>query len=424
MSELSRNAVYVGLTKRYFHIAYDRLRHLGLIYAGFAIVAIIGITIGHWLPPGKHAQGPRLNHRLLSWDGGWYRNIAEHGYQWNPRIGVAFEHFQNVAFFPLYPMIERLLMIVLGTSGWPTTIIPGLIFGLASISAFDHLARQLEPDPQTARRATLIYAFWPAGCFYLMGYPTGLINLCAIASLAALVRGRTWRAAIWCGLGTAAAPTMVFFAAGLCLDRGVTWLQTKRDFRKIPELLGFGLASVWGLIGFMAYLGWKFGDPLAFVAAQAAWSRPETFKFHLALMVFPPWYGLPFYQTLRILMHPSIAKILHEKFLYALLIFLQKDIDIIIVTIGFFSLIYTKNLKLIRKLKYISSFLLFGYLWEFCSVLNFSFMNGVRLLFISFLMIFFLAKYLKLHYFNIFLLFTILILICFISFDLAGYLIL
>lgn len=370
----------------------DHITRLRSVYFGFFSIFLIGITFGHFLPPGPFEYGPGLAQHLLTWDGVWYRDIAEHGYRWNAAVGMRPRRYQNIAFFPLYPLIERLIMEILGTHDWEATILPGFVFGLLSISSFDRLARQTLPNDQAALKATAFYAFWPAICFYGMGYPTGLINLCVIESVSAYSTGRFIRAALWSGLGTAAAPTVVFVAMGLCVDRGLKWFQSSRNLLEVPGLILFGALSVFGLLFFMAYLGLQFGNPLLFINAQKAWAvpkyliAPESLKIHLLLSVFPIWYFFPFYQTFSFLIKIiNIHYYLGNKYINKYLNhFFQIDIDVLSVFLLIYSIfIFRKNEKY-RIFCYTGFFLLAGYIWFFGSTYN-QFINGIRLLFPAFI---------------------------------------
>lgn len=357
------------------------LIRLAPILLGLCAVFILGIALGSILPPGNFEYGPGLARHLLAADGVWYRDIAEHGYQWNPAVGTLQGRYQNVGFFPLYPLIERALMVLLGSRSWLATIAPGAIFGIWSIFAFDRLARRILPDDHAALRATALYAFWPAACFYFMGYPTGLINLCVIEAIAAYLDKNYTKASLWCGLGTAAAPTMVFVAAGLCFDRGCAWLRHDLAPRRIPSLIGFGLLSVWGLCLFMAYLDWRFGNPTVFVDAQQAWAPSESASVHVILMVLPVWYGIPAYQMVmlvwKIVSGPSIGYHYTLELLNAVF---QKNIDVLAVALGIFVLFRVRKSQPLQAVWLTGFAVLLGYLW-FTATTALSFVSGIRLLF-------------------------------------------
>ncbi|MDR3521802.1 MAG: mannosyltransferase family protein [Acidocella sp.] len=258
-------------------------------------------------PMGPHAHGPGLGDKFLSMDGLLYQNIALTGYR-SQLIGSAQDH--NIAFFPLYPLITRGVSLLLGSNGPWVFILPGLLFGLGSNYLFYRLAKQILPQTSAAW-ATLFFALWPACCFLFMGYATGLANLCALLSLHHYINGRRLRAAIWCGVGTAAAPALVFFAAGLCGDAGYEWLRDKLPLAKVPRLILFGLLSVGGLIGFMIFQLIKFHNPIAFVVVQQAWAQhTEDFSQHLMNLLSIDWYLVVF-----VFVQHAVEGILHGNLL-------------------------------------------------------------------------------------------------------------
>ena len=284
---------------------------LGVSLAMLALWAI-GIALGvaflplgkgkwhnGWVPPdsaahgaaahGLSVHGRTLADHLLSWDGLWYLDIARHGYVWNPSLGVLLKHYENPAFYPLYPLIERVIIDITGSSTPWLILLPGIIFGVASVFAFHHLALRVIPG-RRARWATLLFAFWPASVYCMMGYPVGLINLFVIAAFGAYIEGRLWRAALWCGIGAAAAPTVQFAAMGLCLDQGLRWLARRAPIRDIPRLIGFGIVSISGLIAFVLYQAVMLHDPFVFLKAQGAWGVPPPLRQHLLRLIDPLWY--------------------------------------------------------------------------------------------------------------------------------------
>lgn len=271
----------------------DRLRdwRFPLVMSLVTLVLLgFGMALGiMFFPPGPWYLGGSFAHSLLSWDGIWYLDVAQHGYSWNPATGMLPRHYQNPDFYPLYPLIERVVMHVTHSTATGMLVLLGMAFGIASIFAFHRLAQRLL-RPDAARCATAIYAFWPATVYFAMGYPTGLINLCAIAALAAYAERRRWRAALWCGIGTGAAPTLVFMAIALCLDQGLNWLFGARPMREIPRLIGFGLLTVIGLIGFIVFQWVALHDPFAFIKAQEAWGASPPFMVRLERFFDVPRY--------------------------------------------------------------------------------------------------------------------------------------
>lgn len=253
-------------------------------------VGILGVGIGRAFLPLPHSKpGTGLADQLLSWDGRIYFDIMRRGYGWDPAQGIMLHHYQSIALFPLQPLIDRVLAFLAGgPAAWPILAV-SFGFGVASIFAFNSLARRLLA-PRAAAWATSLFAFWPASCFYIMGYPTGVISLCIVSALDAHLQRRYWRSALWCGIGTAAAPTVVFVVTALGIDRAITVLRNGPTFRRMTELAAWGVLCISGLLGFMLYQQLRFHDPLAFNQAQAAWGTAPPLPARLFRLVDWHWY--------------------------------------------------------------------------------------------------------------------------------------
>jgi hypothetical protein len=260
---------------------------VGVMAVWLAVLAV-GIVAGRFIPQGPYLHGHGIDGQMLTWDGLWYLDIAQHGYSWDPKIGTKLGHYQNVAFFPGYPILEWLLLRLTGISAAWLMILPGIIGQCLAIFAFRRLAHDIM-QPAKAIVATWLFCLWPASCFMAMGYPTGLINLCAIQAFFHYRAGRPTAAALWCGIGTGFAPTMVFIAAALCLDFA---RQNTRIIRDPLAVFRFGVLTISGLLGFMLYLAVKLHDPLVFTKAQDAFNVTPPFFLHMETMVDVKWYVL------------------------------------------------------------------------------------------------------------------------------------
>jgi hypothetical protein len=72
-------------------------------------------------------SGPRWYDHLLRWDSGWYASIATQGYHYNGNS----DEQQPVGFFPLYPLLSRLVALVSGVSPFHALL---LVANLAAFS--------------------------------------------------------------------------------------------------------------------------------------------------------------------------------------------------------------------------------------------------------------------------------------------------
>lgn len=200
---------------------------------------------------------------LDSWDGRWYRMVAQGGYLLVP--GRA----SDPAFFPLYPVLLRgvhFLGVGWGIAG-PLLSDAAFLVGLV---LFHALGRELFSE-ELARRATTYLAVFPLGYVFSMTYPESIVlALVAAAPLAAL-RRRWWLAAT-CGAAAALArPEGLFVALPLA---GILWQQrhTLSPFRRGAALAAV-LAPAAALASYPLYLASVLHDPFAWSRAEHAWGR-------------------------------------------------------------------------------------------------------------------------------------------------------
>lgn len=338
-----------------------------------ALIAMaLGLTLASLLPQGPSYHKINPGAILIFFDGRWYQDIALHGYQWD---GLR-SHQQNVAFFPLYPLIERLFILLLDIGSQYGLALLSLLFGLWSNIAFSGLALRLLPE-RSAFLASAFFICWPAACFLWMGYPTGLINLCTIYCLKNYIEGRHFRAAIWCGIGSATAPTMVFIAIAICIHMAFKWITNSARPHEIPKLIAFGLLSVSGLLAFMAYMFLKFHDAFVFIKVQDAWATTPSLATHMIWFLNPIRYlfvfGFVRNAANGILFHNFLATETGRNYVNISLQFL---IDFMCV---FFGMVFSfRKLNFLKPISLASIFVILGYLWFVVST-SFYFSSGIRL---------------------------------------------
>src|SRR5947209_1401945 len=123
--------------------------------------------------------------KLLAWDAHQYLLIAEHGYRAIP---------YGYRFFPLYPMLVRLLGHVTGYSA-AAILIPSLCAFAAGVALYELVLRETGSAP-TSRLATWLLLASPACAPMVMGYSESLGILAAILGFLAARSGRWgWAAA-------------------------------------------------------------------------------------------------------------------------------------------------------------------------------------------------------------------------------------
>jgi Gpi18-like mannosyltransferase len=228
---------------------------------------------GH-LSPNVH---PFIN-MWARWDAGWYLDIAKDGYQFRPR------EQSNVAFFPLYPYVVRLVHSVIrlpGDAGWLLAAI--IVSNTALLVALIYLHRLicLDYDRNTAARAVLYLCIFPTTLFLSAVYSESLFLALVVSAFYYA------RAARWVTTGLLAGAATLCRPAGLLLvvPLGFEYLSQK-EFRW--RRIGIdSLALIFpplALAGHLAVLRQRFGSWNVISQAQAipGWNRNLT----------PPWNTL------------------------------------------------------------------------------------------------------------------------------------
>jgi Mannosyltransferase (PIG-V) len=251
---------------------YDTYLLALLVFSASRLVVLIGINFGTMLQdaqnPGAWNAGTDWYFRLLRWDSGWYASIVDHGYSYSSDPSQQ----ASVVFYPLYPLASY-LVTQLGIDVYVALLIVANAAAVISVLLLAKLAKDLFDD-QTAVMAVALFSFFPSSHFLSAGYSEPLYLVFALLSLHLVNSQNYVLASLFAGLSLGTRST------GIVLLPTILWDIVRRTPnwwpRTVPKLVLCTLLCASGLIAFMAYLGWKFGDPLAFAKGQAAWN-PGTF---------------------------------------------------------------------------------------------------------------------------------------------------
>lgn len=210
-------------------------------------------------PAGDPLEPPGFLNYWAHWDGAWFSEIATGGYD---KVDPA-----STAFFPLYPMLVRLGMVLGGGPALWGVVISLLATPFALFFLY-RIAEKLY-DQRAARAATLALAFFPTSFFLNAVYSEALfLALSTGAVWAALVRRNLLLAGVFGALAAATRNLGVI----LVLPFFFEWLRHRREFG-VRGLAGITLIPA----GFLAYFGFlwaRFGDPLVSARQQDEhWGR-------------------------------------------------------------------------------------------------------------------------------------------------------
>jgi Gpi18-like mannosyltransferase len=220
----------------------------------------------------------------LWWDGGWYVQIAQHGYTFHP-------HEQSpVAFFPAYPLTVRAVSWLVPGGVNLAAIAVTMASGAIAFVLFERWCR-LHLDRTETMWALAALAIYPYSWFlYGSAYADAFFLAAAIGAFLLLERNRPIAAGLVGILVTAARPTGIAVLIGLVAVMISRRPSRARDYGVLLAVLGIG--------GWCAYLAFRFGHPFAFVETEGSrgWDRGPgvatwlKFDFFHAVL-HDPWRG-------------------------------------------------------------------------------------------------------------------------------------
>jgi hypothetical protein len=216
------------------------------------------------------------------WDAGAFLDIARNGYS------VA--AFPNMAYFPLYPFLIRVVGTLLGGSD-DAYIAAGItISNSALLVALVYLVRlvAVDRDARAGSRTALYLLVFPTSVFLAAVYSESLFIALAAASTYHARRGDWLLAGALAGLGALVRP----FGAILALPLAIEAIQQRANLRALlaavlpPAALATWLAILWRITG----------DPFALLTAQKSWGTGPSLPFKgFVDLLDPNVYGFPYF---------------------------------------------------------------------------------------------------------------------------------
>jgi hypothetical protein len=234
---------------------------IALVVAGLVAIALLPIG-GRHLDLLPHL--PVLD-MWTQWDAQHYLDIALRGYD------LPAQPESNIAFFPLYPLLIRIVLIVIGRTDPETGALVGLVISnVALFGALLYLSALVARDfsLSVARRAVLYVLVFPTTLFLSSVYAEPVFLAAAVASLYHARAGEWGRSGIAGALAALTRP----FGVLLLVPIGIELYRQRARPRSWLALVGPPI----GLALFIGYLWWLFDDPNAYFRAGETWGR----EFH------------------------------------------------------------------------------------------------------------------------------------------------
>jgi Gpi18-like mannosyltransferase len=199
-----------------------------------------------------------------AWDSEHYRAIVTSGYEYADD-GKG----HNLAFFPLFPLIVRGVMLI----GLPFEVAGTLVNNLAFLGAVYYLYFWVKEyhGSNVARMTTAVATWCPLSMFSTVIYTEGLYLLLSTAALRAFEKKQYGWCALSGAMATATRPTGIALIPGFLI---AAWVQ-----RRPPIAYVTAIATAFGLILFSLYCAIQFGDFLGFIHAQRGWRASLGFDW-------------------------------------------------------------------------------------------------------------------------------------------------
>jgi hypothetical protein len=264
------------------------------------VLVYLGLRAASWLllvlasrdqPVMADWTGPTVEpiDMTVLWDGSWYRHVAEHGYPHQLPLDAEGRIAQNAwAFYPLFPLLSRLLMDFTGLGFPAVASTVALVAGLgAAVVMAQVLAERV--GERVAFASVAVWAAFPAAVSLQLAYTESLAMLVLCLLLWAVLR-RQWflvgALALVLGLTRPiAVPVVVVVAVALFLR----WRGRGAAPLRVPDYLGGAWALGASAVGAVLWplVAWQVtGSRSAYTDTMAAW------RVGGEIVPLRPWLGM------------------------------------------------------------------------------------------------------------------------------------
>lgn len=251
-----------------------------IYFVGYLAVLLFGYSTG--TPPIRSSTSDLLN-LPVRWDAGWYLQIAVNGYSYDRLAGPA--HQQNIVFFPAFPIVTRVLGLLLG-NGRESYVLGATLASLAAFLfalVYIYLLARDEIGDDRARAAVWLLAAYPFALFFGAVYTESLFLLCAAGAFYHFRRHEYLAAGAWGLVAGLTRPNGAFLAVPLAIVAVSPWLpwrivradrpRDRRDSRAlVPAIVAAAMPGV-GVLIFSAFIWRLTGAPFAWAEGHVAWGR-------------------------------------------------------------------------------------------------------------------------------------------------------
>ena len=212
---------------------------------------------------------------IQSWDGQWFRKIAEQGYP----TTLPTSHGQVIenqwGFYPLFPALVRVVMVLTHTSFGVAASILNLTLGSAGMCVLYRMIGS-RASKFSAVMTVVVLSSFPSAVVFQAAYSEALCFLLLVSAIWALSRRQYAGVMLFAVLLSLTRPIVLPLALVVVVHGWLRWRARERDPfpRRDRWMIAATAAVVAGSFGLWFAVGWLItGDPHAYVTSIAAWNR-------------------------------------------------------------------------------------------------------------------------------------------------------
>ena len=266
--------------------------------AGYVVVRLVGLIVLWAMARHFDEQTWDL---LAKWDGRWFIDIAEHGY--DPRLvygpdGTVAE--SNHVFFPAYAFLIKAIAGATGLGSIYAGIVASFLAGIAAAWGIFAVGHELY-GRAVATLLTILWGIQTHAIVESMVYSEGLFTALAAWCLYAVLRQRWITAGVLSALAGATRASAVILVIIVAVA-GIRELRRRQNWRP----LACAVLSPVGLVGYLAWVahvlnradGWFYAQDKGWGSTFDGGRDTFTMLFH----IIQTWTGLELYEVTGVLL--------------------------------------------------------------------------------------------------------------------------
>jgi len=203
------------------------------------------------------------------WDAQWYQSIAAHGYGYE--VIEKGRTLSNEAFFPLFPLAERLVHAVMGTSYIDSGIFVSWFCGAWAAVAIFAVVSRLTTE-RTALITVFLWSVYPIAYVDNLGYSETLFTALVATAIFFLQKKQVLLAAVCAALAGLTRPTGLAVGAAVSLAILLELWRNQRARKSWLTYLAL-LLPITGWLGFVIYLAKRNHSLLSYFHVQSHWGN-------------------------------------------------------------------------------------------------------------------------------------------------------